>query len=65
MPDHDIKHDAVTLFPAYCSKKKEKLNQKDFTRPDALLDSGWFGDSTDQSVLQDALGALLGENFQG
>ena len=40
----------------------------DYTQPDALLDLGWFGNSTeygsDQSVLQDALSALLGEDCQ-
>nr|KYP54573.1 Transcription factor GAMYB [Cajanus cajan] len=51
------------------SGKKENLNQIEFTRPDALLDLGWFGNNTeygsDQSVLKDALSALLGEDFQG
>ncbi|TKY46604.1 Transcription factor GAMYB [Spatholobus suberectus] len=66
--DHDDKHEALTQLPDN-SRKKENLNQIDFMRPDALLDIGWFGNSTeygsDQSVLKDALSALLGEDCQG
>lgn len=69
MADHNIKHELGTQFPAYCSGKKENLNQIDFTRPDALLDLGWFGNSVDygndQSLLKDALGAFLGQDPHG
>ncbi|KAK7306809.1 hypothetical protein VNO77_44768 [Canavalia gladiata] len=67
--DHDIQHDAVTQIPDYGSSKKDNLNPVDFSRPDALLDLGWFGNSTDhdsdQSILKDALNALLGDDSQG
>ncbi|KAM3740266.1 hypothetical protein ACB098_08G085400 [Castanea mollissima] len=47
--------------------KKEISTQRDFTRPDALLDLGWFGQinehGKDQSTLTDAIGALLGEEY--
>ena len=47
--------------------KKEISTQRDFTRPDALLDLGWFGHinehGKDQSTLTDAIGALLGEEY--
>ncbi|KAG4394481.1 hypothetical protein GLYMA_20G047600v4 [Glycine max] len=67
--DHDDKHEALTTqFPDSSRKKKNILKQMDYTQPDALLDLGWFGNSTeygsDQSVLQDALSALLGEDCQ-
>ncbi|XP_061352584.1 transcription factor GAMYB-like [Gastrolobium bilobum] len=67
--DQHIKHDAVTQFPAYDSRKKENTNQIDFMRPDALLDLGWFGNGTeygnDQSILKDAFGSFLGDDFHG
>ncbi|KAJ1381138.1 SANT/Myb domain [Sesbania bispinosa] len=62
----DFNHEAVTEFPASYSKKKEILNQIDFTRPDALLDLGWLGNSTeygkDQILLKDALTTFI-EDF--
>ncbi|KAJ7964915.1 Transcription factor GAMYB [Quillaja saponaria] len=65
--ENDIKHETAKDGPAYCFRKKGSLNQ--LTRPDALLDLGWFGHNSeygkDHSILTDAIGALLGEDRHG
>ncbi|KAF1880753.1 hypothetical protein Lal_00011812 [Lupinus albus] len=44
------------------------LSKIDPTRPDAVFEFGWFGNSTeyseDQTVLRDALDALLRDDFR-
>ena len=70
LADRDIKHETYTQDATYYySRSRENMNEIDLTRPDALLDLGWFGNGSecnkDQSVLKDALGALIGEEFHG
>ncbi|CAL0316456.1 unnamed protein product [Lupinus luteus] len=68
--DHDIKHISVPQFPpAYCSWNDTKLSKVDLTRPDALFDVAWYGNTTeyskDQNVPINALDDFLGDDFQG
>ncbi|XP_015958481.1 transcription factor MYB33 isoform X1 [Arachis duranensis] len=70
--DHNIKQELGTQYPAYVSGKKENWNQIDFTRPDALLDLGWFGSGIDcddydgdQFLFKDALSPFLGQDPDG
>lgn len=47
-------------------KEKESESQMDFTRPDALLVSDWFEQSSgcvkDHGIMTDAIATLLGDN---
>lgn len=51
----------------HCEGKDGNSCQMNFSRPDFVLDSNWFGPSTergkDHSILTDAIGTLLGEDF--
>ncbi|MED6134782.1 hypothetical protein PIB30_040123 [Stylosanthes scabra] len=66
--DHNIKHELGTQYPAYFSGKKDNMNQIDFTRPDALLNIGWFGNVVydgDLSLIKDPFGTFLGQDPHG
>lgn len=62
-----VKQEAVDWGTVKCFDKEENANEMVFSRPDFLLDSNWFGHSTERgrehSGLTDAIGALLGEDF--
>ncbi|CAL0300264.1 unnamed protein product [Lupinus luteus] len=64
--DHDIRHESVAQFPAYCSGK-EKLSKIDLTGPDAIFELDWFDNSIesseDQYFLKDVLDSCLGEDL--
>lgn len=51
----------------HCEGKDGNSCQMNFSRPDFMLNSNWFGPSTecgkDHSILTDAIGTLLGEDF--
>ncbi|MED6174358.1 hypothetical protein PIB30_068295 [Stylosanthes scabra] len=61
--DHNNKHKQGAQL------KNENMHQIHFTRPDALLDMGWFGNSVnyngDQSIIKDAFNTFLGEHPHG
>ncbi|XP_058196316.1 transcription factor GAMYB-like [Rhododendron vialii] len=67
LPGCKVKQEAVDWGTLKCFDKEENANEMLFSRPDFLLDSSWFGHSTERgrehSVLTDAIGALLGEDF--
>ncbi|OIV90958.1 hypothetical protein TanjilG_16918 [Lupinus angustifolius] len=64
--DHDIQHESVAQFPAYCSST-ETWSKIDLTGPDAIFEYDLFDNSIessiDQSALKDALDAFLAENL--
>uniref|UniRef100_A0A5B6YVZ8 Transcription factor GAMYB-like n=2 Tax=Davidia involucrata TaxID=16924 RepID=A0A5B6YVZ8_DAVIN len=67
IPGCKVKQEAVNWVTTQYDGKEENANQMILTRPDFLLGSNFFGNSTERgkehSMLSDAIEALLGEDF--
>ncbi|XP_024968960.1 transcription factor GAMYB-like [Cynara cardunculus var. scolymus] len=64
-----VKHEAEEAIAKQSDREDEKANHLNYSRPDFLLGSNWFGSTSnadrnkDQSVVSDPIGALLGDDF--
>ncbi|KAI3746629.1 hypothetical protein L6452_09067 [Arctium lappa] len=64
-----VKHEAEESGAKQSDREDEKANHVNYSRPDFLLGSNWFGSTSnadrnkDQSGVSDPIGALLGDDF--